>query len=137
MERSAGLSNVVWSELQPRERLPEVLAAADVHCVLLRRGLARSSVPSKLYSILAAGRPAIASVDVGTEVERTLVDADAGIAVAPEDPAEFIAAVRTVVADRAERDRMGANGRRWVERWLSPAAVAEAYETLFEQVRAP
>ena len=45
--------------------------------------------------------------------------------------------VRTVVADRAERDRMGANGRRWVERWLSPAAVAEAYETLFEQVRAP
>ena len=137
MERSAGLSNVVWSELQPRERLPEVLAAADVHCVLLRRGLARSSVPSKLYSILAAGRPAVASVDVGTEVERTLVDADAGIAVAPEDPAEFIAAVRTVVADRAERDRMGANGRRWVERWLSPAAVAEAYETLFEQVRAP
>jgi len=105
--------------------------------VLLRRGLARSSVPSKLYSILAAGRPAVASVDVGTEVERTLVDADAGIAVAPEDPAEFIAAVRTVVADRAERDRMGANGRRWVERWLSPAAVAEAYETLFEQVRAP
>jgi colanic acid biosynthesis glycosyl transferase WcaI len=137
MERSAGLSNVVWSELQPRERLPEVLAAADVHCVLLRRGLARSSVPSKLYSILAAGRPAIASVDVGTEVERTLVDADAGIAVAPEDPAAFIAAVRTVVADRAERDRMGANGRRWVERWLSPAAVAEAYETLFEHVRAP
>jgi len=136
MERSAGLSNVVWSELQPRERLPEVLAAADVHCVLLRRGLARSSVPSKLYSILAAGRPAIASVDVGTEVERTLADADAGIAVPPEDPAAFIAAVRTVVADRAERDRMGANGRRWVERWLSPAAVAEAYETLFEQVRA-
>ena len=137
MERSAGLSNVVWSELQPRERLPEVLAAADVHCVLLRRGLARSSVPSKLYSILAAGRPAVASVDVGTEVERTLADADAGIAVPPEDPAAFIAAVRTVVADRAERDRMGANGRRWVERWLSPAAVAEAYETLFEQVRAP
>jgi colanic acid biosynthesis glycosyl transferase WcaI len=43
--------------MQPRERLAEVLAAGDLHLVPLRTGLARSSVPSKLYSILAAGRP--------------------------------------------------------------------------------
>mgnify|MGYP002137865528 CR=1 FL=1 len=40
--------------------LREVLAAADLHLVPLRTGLARSSVPSKLYSILAAGRPVLA-----------------------------------------------------------------------------
>ena len=51
-----------------RDGSPEVLAAGDVHVVPLKRGLARSSVPSKLYSILAAGRPIVASVDAGTEV---------------------------------------------------------------------
>lgn len=137
VEMSAGLDNVVWADLQPRERLAEVLAAADVHCVLLRRGLARSSVPSKLYSILAAARPVVASIDSGTEVERTLIEAGAGVAVPPEDPTAFVDAIRTMVADDATRERMGRHGRDWVERWLSPAAVAESYESLFERLRRP
>jgi colanic acid biosynthesis glycosyl transferase WcaI len=135
VERAQGLDNVVFVGLQPKERLPEVLAAADVHTVLLKRGLARSSVPSKTYSILAAGRPVVASVDEGTEVERVVREADAGRSVPPEDTDAFVDAVRALCSSDAERDRLGANGRRWVERWLSPAAVAEAYEGLFERVR--
>ena len=69
---AAGLDNVVFVPMQPRERLSEVLAAADIHTILLRHGLARSSVPSKMYSILAAGRPVVASVDPDTEVTRVL-----------------------------------------------------------------
>src|SRR5690606_27911600 len=56
-ERAAGLANVRFVDMQPKERLPEVAAAADIHVVPLRAGLARSSVPSKLYTILASGRP--------------------------------------------------------------------------------
>ncbi|MFI5045260.1 MAG: glycosyltransferase family 4 protein, partial [Acidimicrobiales bacterium] len=67
---AAGLPNLRFVPMQPRERLPDVLAADDLHVVPLKRGLARSSVPSKLYSILAAGRPIVASVDEGTEVAR-------------------------------------------------------------------
>jgi colanic acid biosynthesis glycosyl transferase WcaI len=83
-----------------------------------------------MYSILAAGRPALASVDPGTEVARTLAEADAGVSVAPEDAAALTGAVVRLADDRAERERLGSNGRRWVERWLSPAAVAAAYEAL-------
>ena len=72
---AAGLDNLHFVDMQPKDRLPEVLAAGDIHVVPLRRGLARSSVPSKLYSILAAGRPVVASVDEGTEVQRTLEQA--------------------------------------------------------------
>jgi colanic acid biosynthesis glycosyl transferase WcaI len=134
IERAKGLDNVVFVGMQPKERLPEVLAAADIHTVLLKEGLARSSVPSKLYSILASGRPCVASVDMGTEVARTLEAADAGVAVPPEDAEAFTKAIRRLVADGAERDRLGANGRRWVEDWLSAAAVAERYEELFERL---
>ncbi len=134
--RAEGLGNVVFVGMQPRERLPEVLAAADIHLVPLKRGLARSSVPSKLYSVLAAARPVVASVDVGTEVARTVEAAGAGLAVAPEDPVAFTSAIRELIVDPTTAREMGAAGRRWVERWASPAAVAAAYEDLFEALRA-
>jgi colanic acid biosynthesis glycosyl transferase WcaI len=133
---AADLENVRFIDMQPAERLPEVLAAADVHVVPLRAGLAWSSVPSKLYSILAAGRPIVASVDEGTEVARTVERAGAGIAVPPDDPAAFTAAVGRLLDEPQAAAQMGAAGRRFVETWASPSAVAAAYEELFEELRA-
>ena len=135
LERDAAhLPNVRFIDMQPIERLPEVLAAGDVHVVPLRAGLAWSSVPSKLYSILAAGRPIVASVDSGTEVERTLERAAAGIAVPPDDPRAFAGAISELIDDSDRAARMGASGRLFVERWASPAAVAESYENLFAEL---
>ncbi len=131
---AAGLDNLRFVPMQPRERLPEVLAAADLHLVPLRAGLARSSVPSKLYSILAAGRPVLASVDAGTEVSSTIERAAAGESVPPEDADAFCAALDALLADPASMERMGASGRSFVEGWVSPAAVGEAYEGLFSRV---
>ena len=133
-QRAAGQPNVRFIDMQPIERLPEVLAAGDVHVVPLRRGLARSSVPSKLYSILAAGRPVVASVDEGTEVQRTIEAARAGIAVPPDEQEQFTAALRELLDDEDRRVRMGASGRLFVEGWASPAAVARSYEELFESL---
>jgi colanic acid biosynthesis glycosyl transferase WcaI len=133
--RARGLRNVRFVDMQPKARLPEVLAAADVHVVPLRRGLARSSVPSKLYSILAAGRPIVASIDPGTEVARTVERAGAGLAVPPEDSEAFTKAIRRLLDDEGDRMHMGASGRRFVEGWASPSAIAEAYEQLFDEVR--
>ena len=135
LERAAvGLDNLRFIDMQPIERLPEVLAAADIHVVPLRTGLAWSSVPSKLYSILAAGRPLVASVDQGTEVARTVERAGAGLTVPPDDPASFRAALDRLLDDPASRERMGASGRIFVEGWASPAAVAAQYEELFGEL---
>jgi colanic acid biosynthesis glycosyl transferase WcaI len=136
LERAgAGLPNLRFVDMQPKDRLPEVLAAGDVHVVPLRRGLAKASVPSKLYSILAAGRPVLASVDEGTEVARTVEQAGAGIAVPPEDPDAFVAALGRLLDDPDGARQMGERGRRFVETWVSPAAVAARYEALFDELR--
>lgn len=132
--QAAGLPNVVFVDMQPKERLPEVLAAGDVHLIPLRRGLAWSSVPSKLYSILAAGRPLVASVDEGTEVARTISRAGAGAAVPPDDQPAFAAALADLVDHPDRADAMGAAGRSFVEGWASPAAVAASYEALFDEL---
>ncbi len=130
---AADLDNLVFVDLQPAERLPEVLAAADVHVIALRRGLGRSSVPSKLYSILAAARPVLASVDEGTEVVRVVESVGAGVTVPPEDGAAFTAAVESLVT--ADLSEMGERGRAFVEQWVSPEGVASAYVDLFGELR--
>ncbi|MFV0318201.1 MAG: glycosyltransferase family 4 protein [Microthrixaceae bacterium] len=132
---AAGLDNLRFIEMQPRDRLPEVLASGDIHLIPLKAGLARSSVPSKLYSILAAGRPVLASVDSGTEVERTVRSADAGVAVPPDDPDAFCEALDAMLSDPQRRNEMGRAGREFVQGWASPAAIAESYEHLFEELR--
>lgn len=135
-DAAEGLDNITFVGLQPKERLPEVLASGDVHTILLHRGLARSSVPSKMYSILAAGRPCLASVDPDTEVERSLAAARAGVSVPPDDLDAFCAALDDLLSDPERLREMGASGRRWVEGWASPAAVAAAYDALFEELSA-
>lgn len=132
---AAALANLTVVGLQPKERLNEVLAAGDVHLVLLRAGLAKVSVPSKLYSILAAGRPVIASVDAGTEVARVIESTGCGVAVAAEDTRAFVAAVEQIADDVELRRSAGASGRRFAERWLSPMVVAERYAALLERVK--
>jgi colanic acid biosynthesis glycosyl transferase WcaI len=90
-------------------------------------------VPSKTYSILAAGRPIVASVDPGTEVAK-LVERGAGIAVAPDDPEAFTKAIARLITSPDEAERMGSFGRIYVEAWASPEAVAAHYEALFRQL---
>lgn len=130
----AGLGNVTLVDFQPKDRLQEVLAAGDLHLVLLREGLASVSVPSKLYSILAAGRPVLASVDQGTEVDRVLSESGAGTTVPAGEVDGFVAAVEKWADDAARREASGAAGRRFAEGWLSAASVAASYSELFTEL---
>lgn len=130
--RAGDLPNLVFGDYQPAERLPEVLATGDVHAVLLKRGLGRVSVPSKTYSIMAAGRPIVAAVDPGTEVTRLVDRSGGGTCVPPDDSAAFVAAVRDLVSDLDRVRSMGRSARTHVESEASPTAVATAYATLME-----
>ena len=125
------LANVYFGDYQPIERLSEVLATGDIHVVPLRAGLASVSVPSKSYSILAAGRPMLAAIDPGTEIPNMLRQSGAGVAVEPDNSAAFIEALSQLVSRREQLHEMGSRGRTWVETHASPASVAAQYEAIF------
>ena len=133
-EQAAGLPNVRFAGYVPEERLPELLATGDVHAVPLRRGLAAVSVPSKTYSILAAGRPVVAAIDEGTEIPRLLAASGGGLAVAPDDADAFVAACTRLLDDPDTAAAMGRRGRDWVIAAASPQAVAASYETLIRSI---
>jgi len=130
-EDCAQLANVYFGDYQPIERLSEVLATGDIHLVPLRAGLASVSVPSKSYSILAAGRPMLAAIDPGTEIPNMLEQSGAGVAVEPDNSAAFTEALSQLVSKRNQLHEMGASGRTWVETHASPASVAAQYEAIF------
>ena len=130
-EDCAQLTNVYFGDYQPIERLSEVLATGDIHLVPLRIGLASVSVPSKSYSILAAGRPMLAAIDLNTEIPNMLQQSGAGVAVEPDNSPAFIEALARLVSNRNQLHEMGANGRNWVETHASPASVAAQYEAIF------
>lgn len=125
--RAAGMRNVYFSEYQPRERVPEVLATGDVHVVLLKAGLGAVSVPSKTYSTLAAGRPIVAAIDANTEVTRILDASEAGMVVPPDNVDAFVNALRQMTSNLKSAQQMGMAGRQWVISHVSPAAVAQSY----------
>ncbi|MEY4025177.1 MAG: hypothetical protein RL438_690 [Actinomycetota bacterium] len=127
----AQLANVYFGDYQPIERLSEVLATGDIHLVPLRAGLASVSVPSKSYSILAAGRPMLAAIDPNTEIPNMLRESGAGIAVEPDNAPAFIDALGQLASNRERLLEMGARGRNWVETHASPASVAAQYEAIF------
>ena len=129
--KASTLNNVKFGDYQDVSRLSEVLATGDLHVVPLRRGLGSVSVPSKTYSILAAGRPICAAIDLDTEVPRILAAAKAGVCVEPDNQQAFVSAIKVMTLDRKNLEEMGANGRKWVEGHASPQSVAQRYEALY------
>ena len=136
--RAAGLAQRPLRRLPAGRAAAEVLASADIHVVPLRAGLGNVSVPSKTYSILAAGRPVLAAIDAGTEVPAD----DRGVRCRAGDPARRPGGVRRRRSRRCSPTasglaRMGAAGRRWVESAASPRAVAERVRRADPQLRRP
>ena len=132
--KAAGLENMRFVDFASYEDLNEVLAAADIHLILLKPGLGTASVPSKLYSILAAGRPVLASVDTGTEIDLVVSRTGAGRSVSSNDNGLFAETLIALVDDPVGRDAAGKAGRKFAEEWLSADSVAQSYDELFEEL---
>jgi colanic acid biosynthesis glycosyl transferase WcaI len=128
------LENVKFIPFQPRQRLPEVLACADISLVSLQRGIGVSSLPSKTFSILASGRPVIACVDEGSETWNLIQRAEAGLCIPPETPSELVNAILLLKENQALRERMGQSGRCWAENHHSPRSAAKQMEKLMLEI---
>lgn len=109
--KERGLDNVRFLPFQPRDQLRWTYAASDLCLVSLTPGLAGYIVPSKLYPILAAGRPYIAAVEPSSEVAALTERHGSGVLVTPGDAAGLAAQVLRLADDRAEREAMGARAR--------------------------
>ena len=105
------LANVKFAPFRPVGQIAQVMMAGDVHIVTVKRGLEGVVVPSKLYSILAAGRPIIVVAPAECDAARIVVESGCGVAADPDDPAAVAAAIHELSAQPARLAEMGHRAR--------------------------
>ena len=127
------LRNVMFLPFQPREMMDQSYATADASLVSLKRGLAGVIVPSKVYNVLASGRPCIAAVEHDCEVADIIHGHDCGFVIGPGDASALRARVLELTADRERGMAMGMRARCAALQFDRPRQVA-AYDTLLREV---
>ena len=110
--RTRNLANVKFQPYQPPERLSESLGAADVHLTTLLPAFEGVIVPSKIYAILAAGRPALHVGDPKGEIAAILESAQAGFAIPASNSSLLAARILEFVATPALGPTLGRNARK-------------------------
>lgn len=124
------VDSVEFFEYQPREALSESLSSADLHYVGLASGLAGLVVPSRVYGILAAGRPLLVSADAESETAELARREGCGVVVPPGRPELVAAAIRRAHAGELALDEMGARGRAYVTREADRSVAFARYRSL-------
>jgi colanic acid biosynthesis glycosyl transferase WcaI len=126
---SMGLRNVVFRPPQPEEDFPALLASADVHLVVQKRGVADAFLPSKLTGILAAGGTAVVTADGETELGRLAAEYPGiMLLVPPEDPASFRGALLSVLTGGGAAAEGNRVAREYAERFLAKEPVLKQFE---------
>jgi glycosyltransferase involved in cell wall biosynthesis len=108
---AAGSDNIRFLDFFPSSKISSVLAAGDAHVITVKRGLEGVVVPSKMYGILAAGKPIVAVAPKETDVARLGVERGFAIAVDPDKPEEVAAGVRDLVFNANKLKKMGEAAR--------------------------
>lgn len=127
--RELGLSNVHFFAPVPKTEMASALAWADA-CVAILKPIEmyKTVYPNKVFDYMAAGKPVVLAIDgVIREVVET---AGAGVPVAPGDPQELAAAIRSLVADPDNAAGMGARGRAYVAAHFDRAGLANSLERI-------
>ncbi len=114
------LGNVVFLPILPGATFHDMLAASDLCLVTQQRAVADIVFPSKVLTLLSAGRPVVASLSEGSEVARVLRDAGAGVRTEPEDPGALAGCDFGCTGAPGAARR---NGRQWTG--LCAAALGE------------
>src|ERR671938_589808 len=130
------VDQVRFAYYQPRHWLPQSLSAADIHVVGLAPGLAGYVVPSRLYGILAVGRPVIAAADADSETAQVVERVGCGVVVPPGRPELIARAIRDAHDGRYDLEAMGARGREWVEREADRSVAVGRYRALLHELAA-
>jgi colanic acid biosynthesis glycosyl transferase WcaI len=131
MEACQRLANVHFLDLQPAERLNELLGTADIHVLPQRADAADLVMPSKLGGMLASGRAVIVTAHAGTALGQAVCGR--GVVVEPGDAAALADAIEQLSMSAGTRDMLGAAGRRFAELELDRNAILQRLEAQLQR----
>lgn len=136
LAQSFQLTNLTFLSYQPYSVMPQAYAAADVSFVPQAIGTSADGIPSKIYRIMAAGRPVIAVTDQDSDLAEMVSEAKCGYVITSHDPETLAQAITAAASDPDAWRQLGANGRRHVLQHYERSSIAEQYNTLIGRLAA-
>ena len=127
------LTNVHLNPLQPYERVSQVYSLGDACVVSCKEGLGGSAMPSKTWTIMSCGRPVIASFDEG-ELKEILEKNRCGVFTHAGNVQEFVAGIKSLVADPYRSEKMGKNARQFILNNLTKEVGTRKYVDIIRSV---
>lgn len=128
MAEGYNLENIKFLPYQPKETLPYSLSSADIFVIPLKKGLAGYSAPSKIYSILASGRPYVACIEAMSEIAMMAEEFNCGIICGPEDPWDLAEKILFFHNNDTLRLKMGEDARKAALNFDRNRGVKSYYE---------
>jgi len=135
--KSEGWEHVLFLPYQDRAVLRSSLTAADVHLVSLRAEMEGLSIPSKIYSVLAAGRPVIFFGPTNSEPAAIVREAQCGFAVQPGDTQAAVQALLAMYRDRVLLEKQGQAARLYFNRRFERKIATNNFHQVFQRISMP
>lgn len=132
MSSSLDLKNVKFITFQEKKDLKFSLSAAHIHLILLKNGMKGIIVPSKVYGIMASGKPFIAAVDEESETDKIVREFHCGIVAQPSNVHELRKAVLWAFNNRERIRKMGERGRKALESHYSRKICTQKFKKIIE-----
>jgi glycosyltransferase involved in cell wall biosynthesis len=137
LDRMPPLENLRILPFQPYEKLPEVLASADVLLATLEADAGQFAVPSKILTYLCAGRPVLLAGPRENLSASILKRSGGGLVVDPDDPAAWVETARRLISDANLRADFGSKARSFAELTFDSAKITDAFEKLLFSASTP
>lgn len=133
-KKKNSLENVYFLPYQPKDKLNISLNMGDIHFVVNSKGIKGVSVPSKLYGVMAAGKPVLGVLEEGTEARIIIEKSNCGICTEPGNYKEIIDIIKKVHTDDKILKEYGVNSRKYLEQYLSKEVSLDKYKSLINNI---
>lgn len=133
LAQSRALRNILFIGQQPREKVPQYIAAADACLVVLKKTeVFETVIPTKMLEFMSCARPVI--LGVAGEARKIVEDAECGICFEPGNADALAESILRLKEDPSYRQALGRNGRAYILKRLSRERTAAEYLDLLEQL---
>jgi glycosyltransferase involved in cell wall biosynthesis len=127
------LGNLTLLPFQSFEKVPDILAAADVLVAVLEADAGVFSVPSKVLTYHCAGKPILGAIPSGNLAARIIAQEQSGVCVEPADMEGFLQAARELHSNKNSREKHGAAARAYAENHFDIRKIADRFEACFQR----
>lgn len=128
------IDNVLFLPYQPKEDVIYSLNAADLHLITNQKGIKGVSVPSKIYGVMAVGKPILGILEQDSEAVLLVNNSGCGLHIEPKEYSEIEKAINWFYTNQDQLDLMGSKGRKYLEENLKMSSSLENYRRILNSL---